>query len=553
MTSMRENIPRQIGRYDIIALLGEGGMARAYLAVSRGPGRFNKLAVIKQILPSLSSDPNFVAMFLDEARLAARLHHPNIVQTFDVAEHDGNYMLAMEYIEGLSLETIFKRIHPKLLPLETHLWILTQILTGVHYAHTLCDYDGSPLGVVHRDVNPANVLVTYAGDVKLLDFGIAKARGALSAATENRIKGKPGYCAPEQLRAVDPDARADVFAVGVMLWEALAGKRLNRGHTLVAAAKARLSGREPKIREVCPDTDPVLASICDKALSMNPAERFTTAAEFRIKLQAQLDKLGTNGRQVLVERMQEVFATDRQELRRLIEMRLAEQSAPQLLSGPQPASPVALFNSNPRHSFRWRLGILVGVSVVAAASIVGLVFRSPRKLPKPSQGSTVIEPAIVVQTAVAALAQPAVATQPPTVSPPSQPLAVSGVPSWQTDTTVAAPVPALPEARPASSPETRPEQVSARFANPRKSVSLRHLRPATKAAVAGAVERPATPVADPLVALSPRVVPAAPSAPVKRRPLPSELSDSAVAPGAHLVRPSRHVHGSVDERDPYSP
>jgi hypothetical protein len=193
------------------------------------------------------------------------------------------------------------------------------------------------------------------------------------------------------------------------------------------------------------------------------------------------------------------------------------------------------------------------VSVVAAASIVGLVFRSPRKLPKPSQGSTVIEPAIVVQTAVAALAQPAVATQPPTVSPPSQPLAVSGVPSWQTDTTVAAPVPALPEARPASSPETRPEQVSARFANPRKSVSLRHLRPATKAAVAGAVERPATPVADPLVALSPRVVPAAPSAPVKRRPLPSELSDSAVAPGAHLVRPSRHVHGSVDERDPYSP
>jgi serine/threonine-protein kinase len=548
---MRENIPRQIGRYDIIALLGEGGMARAYLAVSRGPGRFNKLAVIKQILPSLSSDPNFVAMFLDEARLAARLHHPNIVQTFDVAEHDGNYMLAMEYIEGLSLETIFKRIHPKLLPLETHLWILTQILTGVHYAHTLCDYDGSPLGVVHRDVNPANVLVTYAGDVKLLDFGVAKARGALAAATEKRIKGKPGYCAPEQLRAVDPDARADVFAVGVMLWEALAGKRLNRGHTLVAAAKTRLSGREPKIREVCPDTDPVLASICDKALSMNPAERFTTAAEFRIKLQAQLDKLGTNGRQVLVERLQEVFAADRQELRRLIEMRLAEQSAPQLLSGPQPAAPVAL--SNPRHSFRWRLGILVGVGVVAAASIVGLVLRSPRKLPKPSQGSTVIEPAIVVQTAVAAIAQPAVAAQPPTVSPPPQPPAVPGVPPWQADMTVAAPVPAPPEARPASSPETRPEPVRERFANTRKSVPLRHLRPTTNATVAGAVERPTAQVVAPMVAPSSRVVHAAPSAPVKRRPLPSELSDSAVAPGAHLVRPPRPVHGSVDERDPYSP
>ena len=321
---MRQGIPERIGRHEIVALLGEGGMARVYLAVSRGPAGVNKLAVIKLIRTELAGDRDFVTMFLDEARLASRLNHPNVVQTYDVLKDGENYILVMEYLEGQPLSDIFTRLPRKSFPLEEHLWVLTQVLAGLQYAHALADYDGSPLGVVHRDVSPANVFITYHGDVKLLDFGIAKASDAVATTKNGTIKGKIGYCAPEQIQGQGkPDARADIFAVGVMLWEALAGRRLRTG-TQVATAQARISGGESKIREICPDVDPALADICDRAMALAPADRYATAAEFQHAIESYLAKTARRvGRAQLASIVQGHFEVERRLMRKRVEEQLA--------------------------------------------------------------------------------------------------------------------------------------------------------------------------------------------------------------------------------------
>ena len=172
-----------LGKYQLIGELGHGGMAKVYLALAAGPAGFNKLVVIKQILTELGEDSDFLAMFLDEARLAARLNHPNVVQTNEVGEDNGRYFLCMEYLEGQPLNRVLTRLVTKAtlgsrLPLAQLLRILSDALSGLHYAHELCDFDGSPLSVVHRDMSPHNIFVTYSGQVKLVDFGIAKAQSS---------------------------------------------------------------------------------------------------------------------------------------------------------------------------------------------------------------------------------------------------------------------------------------------------------------------------------------------------------------------------------------
>jgi serine/threonine-protein kinase len=279
----------RIGRYEILTLLGEGGMARVYLAVSRGPVGFNKLVVVKQVRPELAWDQDFINMFFDEARIAARLNHPNVVSTYEVVEEAGQYLLAMEYLEGHTLGEILHRLGRAQMPLDQHLWILCQVLAGLHYGHELADYDGSPLGIVHRDVSPSNVFITYNGEVKLLDFGIAKSAGAAAATQKGTVKGKIGYGAPEQFLARPVDARADVYAVGVMLWEALTGKRRKQAETPAAAYEARVSGLEPKVREVKPDVPTRLGDICDRATAVEPGARFATALQFQRALERYLE------------------------------------------------------------------------------------------------------------------------------------------------------------------------------------------------------------------------------------------------------------------------
>ncbi len=283
------------GKYRFIAALGHGGMADVYLAVAIGPAGFNKLLVIKRLRQSLEGEPEMRAMFLDEARLAARLNHRNVVQTNEVGVVDEQYFIAMEYLDGQPLNRIFarERQEKRTVPLGVALHILCDVLAGLQYAHDLADYDGSPLHIVHRDVSPQNVFVTYDGQTKIVDFGIAKAARRMVATEAGVIKGKVSYMAPEQafLPSSDVDQRADVFSVGVMLWEAIAGKRLWQGLSDPEIISNMLKD-VPRVRDAVPDVHPDLAAISERALCRDRDLRYASASELRAALFPCIEKLG---------------------------------------------------------------------------------------------------------------------------------------------------------------------------------------------------------------------------------------------------------------------
>ena len=203
-------------------------MADIYLAVARGALGFSKLVVVKH-LRSYDEDRHTLDMFLDEARLAARLNHPNIVDTYDVGRDDDAYFIAMEYLDGQSLSRIMRAAQQGQLPATAWVRIVADALRGLHYAHELCDYDGMPFGLVHRDVSPPNIFVTYGGEIKIVDFGIAKATLNTYETDPGIVKGKLGYMAPEQVAGNVVDRRTDIFSMGVVLWEALVRRRLLEG------------------------------------------------------------------------------------------------------------------------------------------------------------------------------------------------------------------------------------------------------------------------------------------------------------------------------------
>jgi serine/threonine protein kinase len=276
----------QLGRYRLLAQLGQGGMGTIHLAVASGLGEFRKLLVVKELQRELARNPSFVEMFMAEAKLAARLNHPNIVQTLEAGEQDGRYFLSMEFLDGQPLTQLLKRAATEpVVSLGTRLAVLCDVLAGLEYAHELCDFDGTPFEIVHRDINPQNVFLTYHGQVKLVDFGIAKAVDVDTTTTAGVFKGKLGYAAPEQVRGEPVDARSDLFAVGVMLWELIAMRRFASGPVTQQTMDRRIFGGEQRILEVVPTVEPVLAEICDRALQVDRDARFSSAAEFRKTLE----------------------------------------------------------------------------------------------------------------------------------------------------------------------------------------------------------------------------------------------------------------------------
>jgi serine/threonine-protein kinase len=304
-------------------------MGTVYLALASGLGQFRKLLVVKELRRELTRQQGFITMFMDEAKLAARLDHPNVVQTFEATQDNDRYFLAMEYLDGQPLSALIDRTSDSDgLPLWVHIQILCEVLSGLHYAHELLDYDGSLLHVVHRDVSPQNVFVTYHGQVKVVDFGVAKAADASTLTDPGVFKGKFAYAAPEQVLGRPIDARTDIFAVGIMLWQAIAGQRFSDQVATPAAFRARAAGAEPRIRDVMPNVDPVLASICDRALSIDPDQRFNTAQEFRSELQ---DYLMLQGVRVeapeIGQFMRDAFDQERRATHLLIEQAMKNSGA----------------------------------------------------------------------------------------------------------------------------------------------------------------------------------------------------------------------------------
>jgi serine/threonine-protein kinase len=280
-------LPRRFGRYLLFDKIGEGGMARIFLSRVTGDLGGERLVVVKEILPLLAASADMSRLLVEEAKLCAGLSHKNIVQVTDLGRDHGRLYIAMEYVEGLDLRELLRGCSQKRVPLpvEFSLFIVGEVLRALDYAHRRRGDDGRPLGIVHRDVSPSNVLLSVEGEVKLCDFGIARVLTSLGDVPDEAIQGKAGYMSPEAARGDTVDARSDVFAVGIVLWELLAGQRLYRSG---AGRKGALDqAREAAIPELVsrgyPD-EPQLFGIVAKALAKDPAERYASA-------QAMLDDL----------------------------------------------------------------------------------------------------------------------------------------------------------------------------------------------------------------------------------------------------------------------
>jgi serine/threonine-protein kinase len=321
------------GKYRLLAELGTGGMGKVYLATLVGPSGFNKLIVLKMLRESIRDDPDLCALFLEEARLAARLNHPNIVQTYEVVADENHHMIVMEYLEGQSLGQIVDRCGARF-PRALYLHIVCEALSGLHSAHELADFDGTPLGIVHRDVSPHNILVTFDGQVKVVDFGIAKATNSSFQTETGVIKGKVRHMAPEQFSRGQINRRADIFSVGTILWEFAAGEKMWRGYTDAEVMHDVINGKVPSPRTINPAAPESLERVCMKALSAKPEDRYADCMELQAALEGIIRELGEPVTQKELARLMVAeFKDVREERRRVIEelSNLEKLGRPQLL------------------------------------------------------------------------------------------------------------------------------------------------------------------------------------------------------------------------------
>ncbi|MBI5509889.1 MAG: protein kinase [Deltaproteobacteria bacterium] len=277
-----------LGKYEILTEIGAGGMATVYLARQRGPQSFEKLVVVKTIHPHLAKQEHFVNMFLDEARIAAQINHPNVIQVYDLGIENDTYFIVMEYLQGEPLNSVLETSITRSTPLPPQYGarIVARVAEGLHAAHELTSMTGDVLDVVHRDVTPGNIIVNYDGRVKVVDFGVAKARGRLTQTEGGQLKGKLSYMSPEQIEGDRVDRRSDIFAAGVVLWEVLAVRRLFR-HSSEAAVLAAIFSKRPKPpSHFRPSVPAALDAIALRALEKDPANRYQTAREMQIELDA---------------------------------------------------------------------------------------------------------------------------------------------------------------------------------------------------------------------------------------------------------------------------
>ena len=399
-TSLTQGVSaRSTGRYELLDRLGSGGMADVYLALAKGPFDAKKLVVLKK--PRATSS-EYAAMFMDEARLAMRLNHPNVVQTYEVGIDDGGLFLAMEYLEGQPLHRFVQAMIANDAVLShAHLArIASDTLAGLHYAHELTDYDGTKLHIVHRDVSPHNVFVTYDGQVKVVDFGIAKATMNEVHTRTGDVKGKIAYMAPEQALAGQVDRQADVFSVGVILWEMIARKRLLTGNGSPEILEALLHADFPPLSCEVPDVHPVLEAIVMRALQRDLADRYPTALEMREALESYIGMAGHTVRgSDLGNAIGKLFADSRENRAARVREQLsgARSASGNLLAVGSAAAPVlptivTSFVGNggdtngpsvvtgpiARARGDWRTGLALGVlafSVVALASAIIVTLR----------------------------------------------------------------------------------------------------------------------------------------------------------------------------------
>jgi eukaryotic-like serine/threonine-protein kinase len=280
-------------RYRVVERIAAGGMAEVYRGESAGIEGFRKKVAIKRVLPKLSQNREFIHMFLDEARLCAYLSHSKCVQVFDIGQAAGAHFIVMEFVDGADLQAVLEHLqrHGQSMPVEVACLIAMHVCEGLAYAHDASDHLGQPLGIVHRDISPHNVLMTRHGEVKLVDFGLAKASSHLSAEEEDIVKGKFGYLAPEVTLGQGADRRVDIFAAGILLWEMLSGRRLFKGESDLETFKQVQAALIPDMRQIRSDVNDDLAYVLSKALARDRDQRYLQAGDFAKDLSIVMERL----------------------------------------------------------------------------------------------------------------------------------------------------------------------------------------------------------------------------------------------------------------------
>jgi serine/threonine-protein kinase len=418
-------LPRRFGRYAVLGHVADGGMGSVYLGRAEGAYGFERLVAIKTIRRQFGGDERFRQMFLDEVRILSRIEHPNVARVFDVgADGDAPY-LVLEWIDGDSVAALLRAANERdePLPLSHAIRIVAEACSGLHAAHELADAVGRPLGVVHRDVSPQNILVSTGGDVKVIDFGVAKARDRLAETRDGTLKGRINYMAPEHVLGREVDRRADVFALGALLYELLSGRAPYAASNEAATLHQLVQGEPPV--PLPASVPPGVARVVSRALGHDPAERYATADELRRALLEAVDP-GT-------------AAAARGDLasltRRLLAERIdARRTLVRSATGASMASPA----SSARHSTLRRLRQSVGGAIVGA-TLMGAVVLSLVEL-RPASGTMARAPVPSGAAAIAAAPAPAPRTA------PASPVSIASSASSES---VAAPPPAMPHDAPA--------------------------------------------------------------------------------------------------------
>jgi phosphate/phosphite/phosphonate ABC transporter binding protein len=396
---MGSGSPKRLGNFEVLARLAKGGMAEILLARQQTTPGFSRLVVVKRILPHLAEEPDFVRMFLDEARLAALISHPNVVQIFDVGESEGEHFIAMELIAGPSVAAVCRlaRSRARGLPVEVAVEIVIQACDGLHAAHELRDERGRPLDLVHRDVSPHNLMITEAGVVKLVDFGIAKARVSSVKTRTGTLKGKYPYMPPELCLGGAVDRRGDLFALGATLYELLTGERLFHRATDLATLKAITEERIAPPSELRPGLPAALDEAVGRSLEREVARRFQTAAEMGLALRAALAAHGLQSSphllaRFLAEECGELLAARQLAVQQAVSARADTRADGSVLSvdgfslaasdpgaETRPSRPLAA-----RRRAGWRRLALLCAGVLLLASLGGVALRLSRRPSRPA-------------------------------------------------------------------------------------------------------------------------------------------------------------------------
>jgi TonB family protein len=550
----------RLGRYTLVRSLGSGGMGELFLARADGIAGFAKLVALKRIVAHNAASERHVRMLLNEARLVASLQHPNIAQVYDVGVERGEYFFAMEYVHGQDLQHVLRRAPDRRLQLENCLHVAIGICAGLHHAHEARDVKGDSLGIVHRDVSPGNVLVSYDGAVKLVDFGVAKASTLVSETREGMVKGKYGYMSPEQCLGGALDRRSDLFAIGILLWEMAVGRRLYKIQGELATLQRVVYVDAPPPSRYARGFPPELERIIMRALARDPAQRYETAEQLQLDLErfAVEHRLSVSA-VAMSHEMNELFKDridawrEAERMGRSLADHLADAEPADALISDELDGVIGDLHTNvftpqsiaasplvqpARRSRTWLLVALVLLLGVAAAATVVFGVGTHDVSTQPLVRAEA--PSVVVMTEVAAVepeAEEAAVNDAPEAVAPDAPETV--------EPTAPAPVEPEPTREPTSEPQrTRPK--------PRPKASKPHAKP-TKHAPVRVAERPVdNPAPAKREAEQPAQAPPRDEEPATASPKPGSVDANAVRAvvRTHLAEIQACVsRARMDDRD----